>query len=84
MLHRVSQIVTLFHLKSRGYIGAMARQRFKTKYSGVRYRKHSSRKNGVKFDKYFFIRYQKKGKQVEEGVGWETEEFTETKVFLIR
>lgn len=48
-------------------------QYFKTKYPGVRYRKHPSRRHGVNFDQYFFIRYQKNGKRHEEGLGWASE-----------
>ncbi|MBN2429401.1 MAG: tyrosine-type recombinase/integrase [Deltaproteobacteria bacterium] len=51
----------------------MAIEKFKTQFPGVRYRKHSTRKHGVKFDQYFFIRYQKDGKRVEEGLGWSSE-----------
>ncbi|GBC62951.1 site-specific integrase [Desulfonema ishimotonii] len=41
-----------------------------TKYPGVRYREHESRKHGVKKDRYFSVRYQRNGKQREEGLGW--------------
>ena len=43
---------------------------FKTEYPGVRYRKHSKRKHGIKFDRYYTIRYRRDGKRIEEGVGW--------------
>ncbi len=52
----------------------MAVKWIKTKYPGVRYYEHPTRKNGVNFDRYFAIRYQHQGKSVEEGVGWGTEE----------
>ncbi len=42
----------------------------KTNFPGVRYREHPTRKHGVKFDRYFAIRYQHDGKRVEEGIGW--------------
>lgn len=48
-------------------------------YPGVRYRKHPTRKNGVKFDRYFVIRYQKDGKRIEEALGWATDGWTEEK-----
>src|SRR5664280_2004247 len=44
-----------------------------TKYKGVRYREHESRKHGVKNDRYYVIRYQQDGKRVEESLGWACE-----------
>lgn len=46
---------------------------------GVRYREHTTRKHGVRFDRYFSIRYRVDGKQVEEGLGWASEGWTEKK-----
>lgn len=48
----------------------MAGIKFKTKYPGVRARKHATRKHGVRFDECYFIRYRVDGKQVEEMFGW--------------
>lgn len=45
---------------------------YKTKYPGVRYREHPTRKHGVQSDKYFAIRYSLNGKQREEALGWAT------------
>ena len=45
----------------------------KSKYPGVRYRKHQIRKIGVKFDQYFVIRYQMNGVRIEEALGWASE-----------
>ena len=59
----------------------MAVQWFKTKLPGVRYRKHSSRKHGVKFDCCFSIRYKLNGKDKEEVVGWASEKVTELSAF---
>ncbi|MDX9963949.1 site-specific integrase [Desulfobacter postgatei] len=53
-----------------------------TKYSGVRYREHKTRKHGIKPDQYFAIRYQKDGKRKEEGIGWASEGWTPQKVAL--
>ncbi|MEN6624554.1 MAG: site-specific integrase [Smithella sp.] len=53
-----------------------------TKYKGVRYRLHSTRKHGLKRDKYFAIRYQANGRRVEEGLGWSSEGWTEEKAAL--
>jgi site-specific recombinase XerD len=54
----------------------MGTQWNKTKYPGVRYRNHPTRKHGVNFDRYFTIRYQMDGKRKEEGVGWTSEGWT--------
>jgi len=53
-----------------------------TKYPGVRYREHKTRKHGILLDQYFFIRYQKDGRRKEEGVGWASEGWTPQKVAL--
>lgn len=41
-----------------------------TKFPGVRFREHPTRKYGIRPDRYFTIRFQRQGKQVEEGLGW--------------
>lgn len=48
----------------------------KTKYPGVRYREHKTRKHGLMPDKYFAIRYQKDGNREEEKLGWSSEGWT--------
>jgi len=53
-----------------------------TKYPGVRFREHPTRKHGVSFDKYFAIRYQRDGKRKEEGQGWISEGWTLQKAAL--
>ena len=53
-----------------------------TKFRGVRYRKHDSRKHGVLLDKYFTIRFQMNGKRVEEGLGWASQGWSEQKAAL--
>ncbi|MBI5583494.1 MAG: site-specific integrase [Deltaproteobacteria bacterium] len=45
----------------------------KTKYPGVRYREHATRKHGIHPDRYFVIRYKQKGVSKEEGLGWASE-----------
>ena len=45
----------------------------KSNHPGVRYRDSKTRKNGIKPDRYFFIRYKLNGKDKEEGVGWASE-----------
>lgn len=50
-----------------------------TKWPGVRYREHKSRKinpNGVQLDRYYYIRYTSNGKQHEEGLGWASQGWT--------
>ena len=54
----------------------------KTHFPGVRFRKHKTRKHGVKFDQYFAIRYQRGGKRKEEGLGWLSEGWTAEKAAL--
>jgi integrase len=45
----------------------------KTGTKGIRYRQHSTRKHGKKFDVYYAIRYQENGIRIEEGLGWASE-----------
>jgi hypothetical protein len=54
-----------------------------TAFKGIRYRKHKTRKNGVRFDHYFAIRYQRDGKRVEEGLGWATDGWILEKAAII-
>lgn len=56
---------------------------FKSKFPGVRYRFHKTRKNGVQKDKYFIIRYQLSGKTKSESLGWSSEGWTEQKAYEI-
>ena len=51
----------------------------KTKYPGVRFREHETRKHGISKDRYFVIRYQRDGKRHEEGIGWASEGWTAEK-----
>ncbi|CCK80034.1 tyrosine-type recombinase/integrase [Desulfobacula toluolica] len=53
-----------------------------SKYPGVRFREHPTRKHGVSFDKYFAIRYQRDGKRKEEGLGWTSGGWTLQKAAL--
>lgn len=53
----------------------------KTNFRGVRYRLHATRKNGVKRDQYFTIRYKLAGKDHEEGLGWGSEGWTAAKAY---
>jgi len=58
------------------------KDRFKTSFKGVRYRKHPTRKHGVNYDQYFIIRYRLDGKDKEEGLGWASEGMTASDAFL--
>lgn len=40
---------------------------------GIRWRDSKTRKNGIRADRYYFIRYWLNGKDKEEGVGWASE-----------
>ncbi|WDP89344.1 MAG: site-specific integrase [Desulfobacter sp.] len=51
-----------------------------TKFPGVRFRTHKTRKHGIRPDQYFSVRYQKDGKRREEGVGWASEGWSAQKV----
>lgn len=53
----------------------------KTNFPGVRYREHPTRKNGVRKDQYFTIRYKVNGKDKEEGLGWALENWTAAKAY---
>ncbi len=55
-----------------------------TKYEGVRYREHPTRKHGIRPDRYFAIRLQINGRRHEEGVGWESEGWTASKAATLR
>lgn len=63
---------------------------FPTKFKGVRYYKHPTRKHGLAKDRYLAIRYQKDGVRHEEGIGWTSEKdpsdgqyWTEAKAALV-
>lgn len=53
----------------------------KTNFPGVRYREHESRKNGVRFDQYFTIRYKLDHKDKEESLGWASQGWTASKAY---
>ena len=67
-----------------GNSGVIMSKTQSTSYKGIRYREHISRKNGIKPDKYFFIRYRHNGKLREEGWGWESEGFSAKDAFIVR
>ena len=52
-----------------------------TKLPGVRYREHAKRKHGVRFDRYFSIRFQVAGQRYEETLGWSSEGWTAEKAY---
>ncbi len=54
------------------------------KFLGVRWYPHPSRKNGVRFDRCFGIRYAAGGKRFEAVLGWESGGWTEEKAHLKR
>lgn len=53
-----------------------------TKFRGVRYREHLTRKHGIMPDRYFSLRFQFEGKRKEEGLGWASKGWTESKAAL--
>ncbi|NDY55861.1 tyrosine-type recombinase/integrase [Desulfovibrio sulfodismutans] len=54
-----------------------------SKFPGVRYYEHASRKHGVRLDRYFAIRAQVGGKRREEGLGWASEGWSEQKAATV-
>ncbi len=48
-------------------------KRYATRFPGVRFREHKTRKYNGEPDKYFMIRYQNSGKRKEEALGWASE-----------
>lgn len=48
-----------------------------TKFRGVRYREHDTRRHGVKRDRYYAITYWWQGKTITEAIGWSSEGVTE-------
>lgn len=67
----------------RDYSGTMAgrAQWVKTEFPGIRFREHPTRKNGVRKDRYFTIRYKLNHRDKEEGLGWASEGWTAAKAF---
>jgi integrase len=52
---------------------------YKTKYPGVRYREHPTRKHGIHPDRYFMIRYKQNGISKVSVLGWASERWTAEK-----
>ncbi|MFZ0931365.1 MAG: site-specific integrase [Syntrophobacteraceae bacterium] len=52
------------------------KEKFKSTYPGVYFRKHPTNKHGVRADQYFFLRYKLNGKELEEGIGWASQGHT--------
>ncbi len=53
--------------------------KWKTIEPGIRTREHETRKNGVRPDTYFTLRFSVNGRQIEEGLGWATQGWTVAK-----
>ena len=53
----------------------------KTNFTGVEYRRHNTRKYGVKYDCYYRIRFHMRGKNYISGLGWSSEGWTPSKAF---
>ena len=49
----------------------------KSKFQGVRYREHATRRHGVAPDRYYTIFYKLDGKMVQEALGWASESWEE-------
>ena len=55
-----------------------------TKYTGVRYREHATRRHGPSPDKYFIIRYKINGKPKQEALGWASQGWSAAKGHKLR
>lgn len=53
----------------------------KTRFPGVRFYEHATRKHGIRYDRYYAIRYQHRGNRHEEGLGWSSEGWSENKAY---
>lgn len=56
-----------------------ARKYIKSKFPGVRWREHPTRKHGLRPDRYFVIRFKLDGQDRQEALGWSSEGMTEAK-----
>lgn len=54
-----------------------------TATKGVRYRKHATRKHGVRYDRYWVIYFRLDGKRVEEALGWSSEGWNQEKAVTL-
>jgi len=61
----------------------MAVKWISSKFPGVRFYEHSTRKHGVRLDRYFSIRAQVNGKRRDEGLGWASEGWTDQKAATV-
>ncbi len=50
-----------------------------TRFPGVRFREHPTRKHGLRPDRYFQIRYSHEGKRYEQALGWSSQGWTEAR-----
>ena len=50
-----------------------------SRFPGVRFYEHPTRRHGVRADKYFAIRFQIQGHRKEEGLGWSSQGWSEKK-----
>ncbi|MBI9113358.1 site-specific integrase [Maridesulfovibrio ferrireducens] len=55
-----------------------------TKFTGVRYREHPTRRHGPHHDKYFIIRYKVGGKAKQEALGWASQGWSAAKAHKLR
>jgi len=54
-----------------------------TRFPGVRFREHPTRKHGVQSDRYYTIRFQVSGKRYNEALGWASEGWSAEKAYLV-
>ena len=54
-----------------------------TRFPGVRFREHPTRKHGVQSDRYYTIRFQVGGKRYNEALGWASEGWSAEKAYQV-
>jgi hypothetical protein len=59
----------------------MAYHWISTKFKGIRYREHPTRKHGMQPDRYFNARFSVKGDAIDESYGWASEKMSASKAF---
>jgi integrase len=69
-------------MRGKNYAGDFMK-RHKSFSPCVFFYQHKSRKHGSKFDRYFVIRHRVDGKQLEEGLGWASEKWTDKKAAAV-
>ena len=54
-----------------------------TRFPGVRYREHKTRRHGLQSDRYYVVRFTVAGRRHEEALGWASQGWTAKGAFLL-